>query len=157
MFSSFSRVNTSWVYLLGHLIRQLRKFPSSPFLTSSTSLWLRRKNVPLSPGSLPTLVLQWEWRFPIGRPRVSQDGGTAPLPPQRPLGAWSWRRCPVFPPLPGRWDCLFGLRHRLEGIQDFGPDLQLIASFSSQDLLADSSNPTQFGTVRGVGAIRQTE
>lgn len=70
--------------------------------------------------------------------------------------AQSWRWSPILPA-----PRLVGLSpwvvHSLKEIQDFDPDLQLIASFSSQDLLADSSNPAQFGTVRGVGAVRQTE
>lgn len=149
-------MSTGRVYLLDHFIIQLRKFPSSPSLTSPTSLRLRRKNVPRSPGTLATLMFRQEWRFPKGRQRVSQKGDAASPPAQRPFGPGPGG-APLSSPLPGRWGCLLGLWHSLEGIQDFGPDLQLIASFSSQDLLADSSNPAQFGTVRGVGAVRQTE
>lgn len=49
--------------------------------------------------------------------------------------------------LPGRWGCLLGSSSSLEEIGVFGLDLQLIVSFFSPDLLADSSNPAQFGTV----------
>lgn len=63
---------------------------------------------------------------------------------------------PPRPPLPGRWLSPCAVAEP-EGNQRLGLDLQLTTSFSSQDLLADSSNPAQLGAVRGVGAVRQTE
>lgn len=52
-------------------------------------------------------------------------------------------------PSPGRWGPFSG--------SGLGLGLQLTACVSSQDFLADSSNAAQFGAVRGVGAVRQTE
>lgn len=65
--------------------------PSFASPTSLTSPRLRRKNVPLSPGSLPTLVFQLEPRFSKGGQGVSQKGDTAfPATPET-LWAWAWK------------------------------------------------------------------
>lgn len=57
-------------------------------------------------------------------------------------GAQTDRFATLLDPPPSRWDPL-GFVQSLEEITDFG----LTASSSSQDLLADPSNPAQLGTV----------
>lgn len=57
-----------------------------------------------------------------------------------------------YSPCPSGWGS-FGFVPSLEEIRDSC----LTASFPSQDLLANPSNPAQLGIVRGVGAVWQTE
>lgn len=73
---------------------------SSPAPTSLTSPWPGRKNVPLSPGSLPRLVFHGEQRFPRGVLQAPQKGSAAPplRYPRGIPGGWP----PLPPPLPGR-------------------------------------------------------
>lgn len=120
--------------------------------TSQTSLWHRRKMLYLY-GKHSCLGISPGTAIPKG----SQNTPPSRLPALSPACLGSPDRlvrqtCYSPCPSPGGWDS-FGFVLSLEEIRDSC----LTASFPSQDLLADPSNPAQLGFVRGVGAVWQTE